>query len=102
MNEGDDQDGVGAFLGDADVLTVEEVSRILRCSPDTVRRIPRNKLPVYRPAKRNIYLREDLIRYVRSCRIVPEIDAEDLVDRIGDVLGSGSDGVRERSRRRAL
>ncbi len=45
---------------DADFLTVEDVACLLRCSPDTVRRIPRDQLPVYRPAKRNIYLREDM------------------------------------------
>ena len=38
---------------------------------DTVRRIPCYRLPAYRPGKRNLYLREQVIRYVKSCRVQP-------------------------------
>ncbi len=86
---------------DPDFLTLDEVSTLLRCSPDTVRRIPRDRLPVYRVGKCNIYLREEVIRYLRShclvqCRTIDRIVSE--IEQ--DVLGSPPDGVRERSRRR--
>lgn len=87
-------------LLDAEILTVEDVSALLRCSSDTVRRIPRDRLPVYRPGKRNLYLRDDLIRFIRSCR-VESIDIDAMVSEITrDVIGSCPDGVRGRSRRR--
>ena len=90
-----------APLLDLDIFTVEEVATLLRCSPDTVRRIPRDRLPAYRPGKRNLYLRDDIMRYVRSCR-VQAVDVDSLITEIEcDVLGSSVDDVRERSRRRA-
>lgn len=50
-----------------DVLFVEDVAQMLRCSVDQVRRIPRSDLPAYEgPGKHLLYLREDVIRYVRS------------------------------------
>ena len=65
-----------------------------------MRRIPRDRLPAYRPGKRNLYLRDDLMRYVRSCR-VHAVDVDSLITEIEqDVLGFSVDGVRERSRRR--
>ena len=85
---------------DLDILSIEEVSRLIRCAVDTVRRIPRDRLPVYRPGKRNLYLREDVIRYVRSCR-VQDRAIEELVSEVErEVLDSTRDDVRERSRRR--
>ena len=89
-------------MSDPDFLTVEEVSAKLCCSPDTVRRIPRDRLPVYRVGKSNIYLREDLIRYVKSCRVQPTATIERIIADIAEnVVGSSPDGVRERSQRRA-
>ncbi len=93
--------GTGAEGQDcAEVLTVEGVAALLWCSPDTVRRVPRDRLPVYRVGKRNLYLREDIIRFIRSCRVT-SVDVDALLPEIErGVLGLGSDGVRERSRRR--
>ncbi|WP_407059719.1 helix-turn-helix domain-containing protein [Brevundimonas bacteroides] len=55
---------------DDDVLTLTEVARILRCEEDTVRRIPRPKLPARRgPGKWLLYLREDVLAYVRNLPI---------------------------------
>lgn len=90
-----------AFL-DSELLTVEDVSRLLRCAPDTVRRIPRDRLPVYRPGRRNLYLREDLIRYVRSCRVEPPAALDALLTEIAPgVVNSQPDGVQGRARRRS-
>ncbi|MBI4184171.1 MAG: helix-turn-helix domain-containing protein [Proteobacteria bacterium] len=87
-------------LLDPEILTLEDVSALLRCARDTVRRIPRERLPVYRPGKRNLYLREDLIRFIRSCRVErPDIDT--LISELSrDVVGLRPDGVRGRPRRR--
>lgn len=54
---------------DPDVLVVEQVAHLMRCSVDTVRRIPREDLPYSRPGKHNLYFREDVLRYVRTRRI---------------------------------
>ncbi len=90
-----------APLLDREILTIEDVASLLRCSPDTVRRIPRDRLPAYRPGKRNLYLRDDIMRYVRSCR-VHAVDVDSLITEIEhNVLRSSVDDVRERSRRRA-
>ena len=90
----------GQAPASADILTVEGVATLLQCSPDTVRRVPRDRLPVYRVGKRNLYLREDVIRFVRSCRVT-SVELDGLLPEIErGVLGLGSDGVRERSRRR--
>ena len=92
----------GQAPASAEILTVEGVATLLQCSPDTVRRVPRDRLPVYRVGKRNLYLREDVIRFVRSCRVTSvKLDVDSLISEIEqDVLGSAPDGVRERSRRR--
>lgn len=58
-----------AFVApDGDVLFVENVARLLGASLDTVRRIPRDQLPATRVGNRVIYLREDVVRYVRNRR----------------------------------
>lgn len=90
----------GQGLASLEILNVEIVATLLQCSTDTIRRLPRDRLPVYRVGKRNLYLRDDVIRYVRTCRVTPvEIDA--LVSEVErDVLGLEPDGVRERSQRR--
>lgn len=51
---------------DPDLLSVEEVASALRCSTDTVRRIPIADLPYYRVGKANLYFREDLLAFVRT------------------------------------
>ena len=87
---------------DPDFLTIEDVSLLLRCSPDTVYRIHRDELPRGRPGKHNIYLRDDVIRYVRlHCRVEPRPEVDELLSEIeADLLESPTDGVRERSHRR--
>lgn len=50
-----------------DVLTVDEVAAILRCSVDQARRIPRTELPAYQgPGKYVLFFREDVLRYLRG------------------------------------
>ena len=56
-------------LLDPDILDIEDVARLLRCAVDTVRRIPKSELPVCDgPGKRHLYLREDIILYLRRRR----------------------------------
>ena len=71
-------------LHDPDILDIDEAAALLRCSVDTLRRIGRRELPVYRgPGRGNLYLREDLVRFVRTRRITgPDID--ELLDEIQD------------------
>lgn len=52
---------------DKDVLIVEEVAAILRCSVDQVLRINPIDLPKHAGAgKKNLYLRHELISYIES------------------------------------
>ena len=62
---------------DLEILAIEEAACILRCTVDTLRRVPRDQLPVYRgPGRSNLYLREDLKQFVRSRRILPAVSDE--------------------------
>jgi hypothetical protein len=86
---------------DPDILVVEDIARILRCTVDTARRIPRDQLrSICGPGRRRLYLREDVLAYVRSLgRSAP--NAELLLTRArAEVLGSSADRVRGRSQRR--
>lgn len=47
-------------------MFVENVAQMLGCSVDTVRRIPRSELPASKPGKRVLYLKEDVIDYIRQ------------------------------------
>ena len=52
---------------DPDVLVLEDVARILRCSLDTVRRIPRTQLRARNgPGRLHIYLRSDVLAYIAA------------------------------------
>ncbi len=51
---------------DPEIWSIEEASRVLRCSEDTLRRVSPRDLPVYRVGKANLYLRDDVLRYVKS------------------------------------
>jgi hypothetical protein len=70
---------------DPDVLVVDQVAHVMRCSVDTVRRIPRSDLPYHRPGKHNLYFREDVLRYVRSRRVsVNSVNVDALLAEIED------------------
>ncbi len=92
---------------DDDVLTIEDVSILLRCAVDTVRRIPLEELPVYRVGKCNLYLREEVIRYLRT-RSVQRPAVDQILDEVAqtvetknpDVIELSTVGARERSYRR--
>ena len=102
---------------------------LLHCAVDTVRRIPLEALPVYRVGKCNLYLRAEVVRYLRTRRLqrpavdqlldeVPlsnEIKDFDVTERstpddvliglerkIPRVIGSKPVDVRGRSSRRTL
>ena len=94
--------------GDPDLLSVHGVAAALRCSEDTVRRIPRAELPAYRVGKVNLYFREDVLAFVRSRSVSGDLavegdcDADARIDRlITDVLESPRFVVRASSERRA-
>ena len=102
---------------DRDLLSVAEVAAALRCAEDTVRRIPRAALPVYRVGKANLYFREDVLAFVRRRGVSPveEIKrrsvtptsrapakGKDHVDRfLGEVLGFGTADASKPAERRA-
>jgi hypothetical protein len=89
------------IAADPDILVVEDVARILRCTVDTARRIPRDQLrSIPGPGRRQLYLREDVLAYVRSRgRYSPNAELL-LAGARAEVLGSSVDRVRERSQRR--
>ena len=102
---------------DPDLLSVHEVAAALRCSEDTVRRIPRAALPVYRVGKANLYFREDVLAFVRRRGAAPveeikrrpikptsgaSTKGKDDVDRfLGEVLGFGTADASKPAERRA-
>jgi hypothetical protein len=50
----------------SEILTVTHVAAFLQCSVDAARRIPRTELPARQgPGKVLLYLREDVISYVK-------------------------------------
>lgn len=67
---------------DRDVLVVEQVAQVMRCSLDTVRRIPREELPYSRTGKHNLYFREDVLRYLRSRRVSAAMNVDALLAEI--------------------
>lgn len=85
---------------DEDILVVEEVAYKLRCTVDFARRIPRSLLPAYRVGRRLLYLRDDVITYLRvSRRLCGDADRR-LDEIVAEVLGSSPDSGRERSSHR--
>ena len=81
--------GNGSGPTDVDILVIEDVARILHCSVDTLRRVPKDELPVYRgPGRWHLYLRDDVIRFVR-CRRITGPDVDNLLREIvSDVIPS--------------
>jgi hypothetical protein len=86
---------------DPDILVIDDVARILRCTVDTARRIPRDQLrSICGPGRRQLYLREDVIAYLRSrARSSPNADLL-LAQARATVLELPADRARERSQRR--
>lgn len=84
-------------LYDADILDVEGVADLLRCSVDHVRRIPRTELRARRVAKRILYLREDVKSYLASRPVQGEsrfVRARAVDKRTSDAIDDGDDVVR--------
>lgn len=54
--------------GNGPTLTVQGVASRLFCTVDTVRKIPSSELPYSKPGKRNVYLLEDVLDYLRKRR----------------------------------
>ena len=86
---------------DTDVLTVEGVADFLHCSVQAVRNVPEDVLPRYRgPGRRLLYLKEEVVNYVRHVRRNNPA-ADELVREIeNDLLDSSSDSGRRRRERR--
>jgi hypothetical protein len=88
--------GQGVFIDPAQLfLTIEDVAKILRCSIDRVRRIPKSELPYSRPGKMNIYRLADVDAYVKGlqAKVVDTQAALRLIE-------SASESVRGRPLRR--
>jgi hypothetical protein len=79
-----------ADLVDKDILDIRDAAKILRCSVDKVRRIPKEDLAVFDgPGRANLYLREHLIEYVQQFRIEPPIDTRCMEEALNDILDQG-------------
>ena len=93
---------------DKDVLSLVEVCAMLRCSEDTLRRVPLGQLPVYRVGKSNLYLREEVIQFLRAHKLhrpgaasLSDILATGVDALIHEMVESDSVDVREPSERTA-
>lgn len=83
---------------DQDILSLVDVCALLHCTEDTIRRVPDEDLPAYRVGRKNLYFREDVLRFVRSKRVRktyenPQNSAKythrnDVDDLIQDMLNS--------------
>lgn len=83
------------------ILTVESVAALLRCSVPFVRGIPATDLPRHRVAKRDLYLLDELVAFVRA-RHRSSLNADELLREVEcQVLGSALDSERRRPSRRA-
>ena len=59
------------ILNDPDILEIEDVARILRCSVDKVRRIPKTELVARTgPGKKLLYHRADILDYFKNLPLV--------------------------------
>jgi len=86
---------------DRQVLTAEGVARYLHCTKDTVLRIPRAELPYTREGRRNLYLLEDVLEYLRRKSRLESGQLAQLNSQSTDeVIDSTADSVRRRSNRR--
>jgi len=85
----------------SEVMTVEGVANFLHCSAQAVRGVPEADLPRRRgPGRRLLFLKEDVIAYLRRSQR-PRANADELVRDIeSEVLDSSPDSGRRRSPRR--
>lgn len=73
----------------ADILTVEGVAKLLHCTVDKVRRIPKSALAARcGPGKHVLYLRSEVMDYVR---LLPLCDDKTLPDTVVDCGGASLD-----------
>ncbi|MBT4700140.1 MAG: helix-turn-helix domain-containing protein [Rhodospirillaceae bacterium] len=78
------------------ILDIEAVAGLLRCSVDTVRRIPFAELPHARIGRKNLYLMADIENLVRRRAGAACAPPSPLT---GDVIDLLADDVRGRSQR---
>ena len=81
---------------DSDILAIQGVAKLLHVAVDTVRKIPFGDLPFARPGRRNLYAKEDVLRYHRT-KINERRDASENSRRRRRLLDSEADSVRGRS-----
>ena len=81
---------------DSDILAIQGVAKLLHVAVDTVRKIPFGDLPFARPGRRNLYAKEDVLRYHRT-KINERRDASENSRRRRSLLDSEADSVRGRS-----
>ncbi|UTW51464.1 hypothetical protein KFF05_16425 [bacterium SCSIO 12827] len=81
---------------DSDILAIQGVAKLLHVAIDTVRKIPFADLPFARPGRRNLYAKEDVLRYHRT-KINERRDASENSRRRRRLLDSEADSVRGRS-----
>lgn len=84
-----------------DVMTVEGVARFLHCSVQAVRNVSPTDLPKrWGPGRRILYLRDDVIAYLRRTQ-KPARDADKLLSEIeSELLESPPDSGRGRSQKK--
>ena len=81
---------------DSDILAIQGVAKLLHVAVDTVRKIPFGELPFARPGRRNLYAKEDVLRYHRT-KINERRDASENSRRRRRLLDLEADSVRGRS-----
>jgi hypothetical protein len=83
------------------ILTIEGVASLLGCSVQWVRGIPASELPRHRVAKRDLYIPDEIVSYVRSRRRASPGADHLILEAEREVLGSAPDSERGRPSRRA-
>lgn len=87
---------------DKDILVIEDVAEILHCSVVTLHRIPKHELPAYSgPGRKNLYLRDDIIRFLKTRR-VDSVNIDRMLADIEEEIQSGPRRSSGRFRRRLL
>ena len=85
---------------DTDILTVQGVAELVFCSVQSARNIPEDELPRHPgPGRRNLFIKEDVIQYVRRVRRTNPAADEMVPDIENDRVESSSDSGRRHRRR---